>query len=86
MNITHNKSASAFFLDGDKGKLVYSMEADNLIIEHTEVDDVMKGKGAGKQLVTSVVEYARTNHLKIIPLCSFAKAVLEKGDEFQDVL
>jgi predicted GNAT family acetyltransferase len=55
-------------------------------IDHTEVSDELKGKGAGKQLIAAVVEYVRKNNLKVLPLCTFAKSVFERVPEFQDVL
>lgn len=68
-------------------EMVYSMpSADKMIIEHTEVSDVLKGKGVGYQLVHTGVEYARTHNLKIIPLCPFANAVFKKKPEYADVL
>jgi uncharacterized protein len=57
-----------------------------IIIDHTEVSDSLKGKGAGKQLVSKAVDYARENNIKIIPLCTFAKSVFDKVPDFQDVL
>ena len=59
---------------------------DKIIIDHTEVSDELKGKSVGLQLVTQAVEYARTNNIKIIPLCTFAKSVFDKKPEFGDVL
>ncbi|MBC7884648.1 MAG: N-acetyltransferase [Saprospiraceae bacterium] len=56
------------------------------IIEHTEVDELLKGKGAGKQMLQKAVEFARTKGVKIIPLCPFAKSVFDKVDSFKDVL
>jgi predicted GNAT family acetyltransferase len=68
-------------------EMVYTMPSpDKMIIEHTEVDESLEGKGVGKQLVRTAVEYARTNNVKIIPLCPFAKSVLERVKEWQDVL
>ncbi len=68
-------------------ELVYSMPTENkMIIEHTEVDDSLGGKGVGLQLVRTAVEYARTHQLKVIPLCPFAKALFDKKEEFRDVL
>ena len=57
-----------------------------MIIEHTEVDDSLAGKGVGKQLVSTAVDFARTNNIKIIPLCPFAKSVFDRVKEWQDVL
>jgi predicted GNAT family acetyltransferase len=67
-------------------EMEYSRAGDHrLIISHTEVSEVLKGKGAGKQLVAAAVEHARTNHIKILPLCPFARSVFEKVPEFGDV-
>ena len=57
-----------------------------IIIDHTEVSDVLKGKGVGKQRISAGVNYARKNNIKIIPLCPFAKSVFAKAKEFQDVI
>ncbi|MBE2274618.1 MAG: N-acetyltransferase, partial [Flavobacteriales bacterium] len=37
-------------------------------------------------LVKAGVEYAREKNVKVIPLCPFAKKVIAKIPEFQDVL
>ncbi len=92
MDIKQSQSGSkgAFFVEASDGKriaeLTYTVAGTGrIIIDHTEVDDVLKGKGAGKQLVTAAVEYARKNNLKILPLCPFARSVFERTREFDDV-
>ena len=68
-------------------ELVYTIPAaDKIILEHTEVDDALKGQNIGQQLVHAAVKFARQTNIKIIPVCSFAKAVFDKKPEFQDVL
>ena len=58
-----------------------------MIIDHTEVSDELRCKNVGYQLVHTAVEYARANHIKIIPLCPFAKSVFDKkAAEYGDVL
>jgi len=59
---------------------------EKFIINHTEVSEQLKGMGAGKQLVSKAVEFARKKNIKIIPLCPFAKSVFDKVTEFRDVL
>ena len=92
MDIQHEQSASkgAFYVKENGTRLAemtYSKAGDALIIiDHTEVSDALRGKGAGKQLVSAAVDHARKNNLKILPLCPFAKSVFEKVKEFQDVL
>ena len=59
---------------------------EKIIIDHTEVDESLSGKGIGKQLVEKAVVFAREKAIKIIPLCPFAKSVFDKVKEFNDVL
>lgn len=46
---------------------------DRIIIDHTEVDDKLRGKNAGKQLVAKAVDFAREKILK-----SFHFVLLQK--------
>ncbi|HMU06696.1 MAG TPA: GNAT family N-acetyltransferase [Kaistella sp.] len=87
---TNNESKGVFelYYDGKKaGLMTYSWAGDDkFIIDHTEVDEEYGGKGLGKDLVKAGVEYAREKNVKVIPLCPFAKKVIAKTPEFQDVL
>jgi predicted GNAT family acetyltransferase len=90
INREENHRHGRFFIrqDGkDLAEMRYRMETPaKMVIEHTEVDDSLKGKGIGLQLVSKAVDYARESNIKIIPLCSFAGAVFQKKPEFNDVL
>ena len=69
------------------GMMTYTWAGDSkFIIDHTEVNEEFNGKGVGKKLVMAAVDYARTNNIKIIPLCPFAKSVFDKVAEIRDVL
>ena len=69
------------------GKIEYTWAGKNkFIIDHTEVNPDFKGKGVGKKLVQATVNFAKENKLKVIPLCPFAKSVIEKTSEFQEIL
>lgn len=71
----------------EAGKMTYTWAGDSkFIIDHTEVSPDFNGKGVGKKLLMTAVEYARTNDLKIIPLCPFAKSVFDKTPDIRDVL
>ena len=78
----HNK----FYINDKQGKqiaeIVFVPTGENLaIIEHTDVDESLKGQGIGKQLVAKVVEKMRREKRKIIPLCPFAKHEFDKTRE-----
>ncbi|MGY3748717.1 GNAT family N-acetyltransferase [Vagococcus acidifermentans] len=57
-----------------------------LIIDHTFVDDSLRGQNIAHQLVYEVIKKARKEGKKIIPLCPFAKLEFEKHPEYHDVL
>lgn len=92
MLIKHREIGSngLFYLEveGEKlAEMTYSKAGDSLIIiDHTTVSEKLKGQGAGKQLVQAAVSYAREHHIKILPLCPFAKAVFDKTPDYSDVL
>jgi len=84
------ESKGAFFIEENNEMFVemtYSRACDKLmIIDHNEVSDALRGKGAGKQLVSTALNFAREKKIKILPLCPFAKAVFDKTPELNDVL
>ncbi len=86
--------------EGNHGKFFYEVEGkelalmeyhrgvdDKIIIDHTEVNASLKGQGVGKLLVEAAVKFARETETKILPMCSFAKASMERaGEAYSDVL
>lgn len=79
-----------FFIEVEGKKLAsmtYSYAGDDkIIIDHTEVDDALRGQSVGYKLVEASVDFARNKNLKIMPLCPFANAVFKKRSEYKDVL
>lgn len=68
-------------------KLVYAVTDDGrMILEHTEVDEALRGQNIGLQLVQASVQHARQFAKKIVPVCPFAKAVFDKKPDLADVL
>ncbi|MGF1637270.1 MAG: GNAT family N-acetyltransferase [Cyclobacteriaceae bacterium] len=92
MNIQHKSTETkgSFYVSENEdtlAEMTYSKAGQHLIIiDHTEVSDQLKGKGAGRKMVEVAVLHARNNQLKILPLCPFAKSVFDKTPEFRDVL
>ena len=90
VKIEVNDKNGFFYIEID-GKVVAKMTfvfagTDKIIVDHTEVNDAFEGKGFGKMMVEKAVEHAREKGIKIIPLCPFAKKIIDKTPEFQDVL
>ena len=62
-----------------------SVNKDLYIIDHTSVENGYQGKGIAKELVRAVVDKARKEGKKVMPLCPFANAEFERRIEYQDV-
>ncbi|MCH2216205.1 MAG: N-acetyltransferase [Flavobacteriales bacterium] len=60
--------------------------AELIIIDHTEVNEAYKGKSLGRELLNAIVDKARTENFKIMPLCPFANSVFKKDESIRDVL
>jgi uncharacterized protein len=81
----------AFYID-ENGEWIAEMtyvrspDGKTITIDHTQVDEKLKGQGIGEQLVAAAVQYARENGLKIKPLCPYARKVLERNPDYHDVL
>lgn len=81
---------AAFYLERD-GKRLASMTLTrkgerHWSIDHTKVDDSLRGQGAGRKLLDAVVAWAREGSVKITPVCPFAKAQFDKDPSIGDVL
>lgn len=83
-----NKGFFKAVSDGkEAGLMTYSWAgSDKIIIDHTEVNPDFKGQNVGKNMVMEAVAFARKNHIKILPLCPFAKSVFDKNTDIHDVL
>ncbi|WP_436516644.1 GNAT family N-acetyltransferase [Ekhidna sp. To15] len=84
------ESKGAYFIkkEGEKvAEMTYSIAGtDRIIIDHTEVDDSMRGTGVGEEMVRRAVDDARRKGISIVPLCPFARSVFNKNEELRDVL
>ena len=71
----------------EAGEILFETAGDEiLVVNHTYVHDGFSGQGVGKKLITAMVNRAREEGRKIRPVCEFAKAILEKNEDFHDVL
>ena len=64
-------------------ELTYTVAGSRVILDHTNVEDELRGTGAGRELVRAAVEWARANDRRLMPLC---RSVFDKTPEYRDVL
>ena len=86
--IVYNKDeqrSEAIVNDEIIGVCEYEITDNKWAITHTVVDERFKGQGIAKKLVLKIVDEARINGVKIIPICSYAKKMLENNEEYIDL-
>ena len=72
--------------DGSFAIAEYTLPAGKIMFTHTEVPDAHEGKGIGTKLIEFGLTAARERGLKVIPICPFFAAYMEKHADVQDLL
>src|SRR3954453_18265721 len=86
--ITDNAARSRYELDVD-GKIVfanYRRVGSTLHIPYVEAPPSLRGTGAAGRLMQGVMETARAEGLKVVPICSYAAAWIRRHREYHDLL
>jgi predicted GNAT family acetyltransferase len=77
----------AWLDDVQVGELTYQRPTTKrMIIDHTRVFEGFEGQGIARQLVMAAVDFARQNARAIIPVCSYARNVLTRTNDYKDIL
>lgn len=85
--ITDNTARNRFELV-EEGKLAfadYRLAGDVLTLPHVEADPALRGKGAAGRLMTGILELARERGWKVLPVCGYAAAYIERHPEYGDL-
>lgn len=87
MNVTVEKARIVAEQDGvELGEMTFVDSGSFYIVDHTGVSDTARGLGVGKKLMAKMAEFAREQEKKILPLCPFAKAEMEKTSEYHNLI
>ncbi len=90
--IQHQETAhrGVFYIEQDGkriAELTYARASDALIVvDHTEVEPGLRGQGVARALLVTAVNWARENHIKVKPTCSFAVTQFARDQSIRDVL
>jgi predicted GNAT family acetyltransferase len=72
--------------DGSFAIADYTLAASKIMFTHTGVPEAHEGKGIGTTLIRFALDAARERGLKVIPICPFFAAYMQKHAEVQDLL
>lgn len=78
------------FREEREGKVVaeitWTMLGDVMVMDHTFVDESLRGGGVAKQLLDRAATYAREKGYRMEPVCSYVIMAFERyADEYNDV-
>lgn len=67
-------------IDGERlGYLEFTRPEVGLMrIEYVEVSPELRGTGLGRQLVAKAIDFAKDAELRVVPICSYARAVITR--------
>jgi hypothetical protein len=86
--VTHNEAAHRFeaTVDRLRSLLAYRLFPDRIVLHHTEVPPPIEGHGIAAKLTRAALDFARANHLRVVPLCPYVSSFLRKHREYQDLV
>lgn len=63
----------------------YRRQPGRLVITYVEAPPALRGTGAAGRLMKGVLEQARVEGVKVLPLCAYARAWIQRHPEFRDL-
>ncbi len=86
--VRHNSAAKRFEseVDGLLSKAWYRLSPGTITFTHTDVPDALAGRGIGSQLARAALDHARNENLRVVPLCPFISAYIERHPEYADLV
>ena len=84
-------TGGALVIRDDLGDLLAKMTFTNISskqrsVDHTEVSEALKGRGAGQALAKRMVEEGRKDGVTLIPICPFFLATARTHPEWHDAV
>ncbi len=89
MNFAYNPNQIAYFHSDNNllAEVTFPNVDENTVdINHTYVDDSLRGQGVAGKLMEATALYLRSQRKKAVLTCSYAISWFEKHTEYQDIL
>ena len=83
--VVNNETAKRFEtqVEGHRAILTYRVFRNEIFLTHTEVPPDIEVRGVGSRLAHDALEYARSSHLQVVPVCPFVADYIGKHPEYQ---
>lgn len=88
IEVQHDKKNERFVaeIEGYEAYLSYNVFDDIIDLTYAYTPPEIRGKGIAKIVVEYALNYAKTNNLKVIPTCSYVQAIVERNDNYKNLL
>lgn len=88
LSIIDNTEAQRFEaqLGDDRAVAEYHLKNNVIIFTHTEVPEVMEGKGVAGKLIKTALDTAKAEHYQVVPLCPFVSAYIKRHPDYRDLV
>jgi uncharacterized protein len=88
VTVAHNEEAQRFeaSIGGLRAFVTYNRFPGRIIFVHTEVPPPLAGHGLAGKLAGAALDFARVNHLRVVPLCPYISRFIGKHPEYQDLV
>lgn len=86
--VIHNPEKKRFEWnqDGLTSMVEYVMGNNLMVFSHTEVPPALEGQGIAAKMAKFALDYARDQQLRILPLCPYIKAYIERHPEYKPLI
>jgi len=88
ITVTNNEEAQRFEsqVDGLRALLTYRRFPGRIVFNHIEVPPPLESKGLAAKLARTALDFARANHLRVVPQCPYVAAFIRKHTEYHDLV
>jgi uncharacterized protein len=76
----------ARFGDEVAGFAEYTLDGDQIVFTHTEVDPAYEGEGVGSRLAQAALDDARARGLTVVPRCPFIRGWIARHPAYEDLV
>lgn len=86
--VQHNAAAHRYeaTVAGHLAVCEYVMEGGRMVFTHTFVPPELRGRGVAEKLVRAALADARRDGRRIVPVCSYVAAFVQRHAEYRELL
>lgn len=73
-------------LNGGMAFADYRREGERIILPYVEASPELRGTGAAGRLMEGIMQIARREDRKVVPICGYAVSWMRRHEEYHDLL